>query len=75
MGKKKESMLRKAIKFIRNYSIQCPYNLFMSSLYRYFYFEEIEEQREREREREDSMIIDFFDSHLSNDNFRKRKNQ
>ena len=52
MGKKKESMLRKAINFIRNYSIQCSYNLFMSSLYRYFYFEEIEEQRERERKRE-----------------------
>lgn len=51
MGKKKESMLRKAIKFIRNYSIQCPYNLFMSSLYRYFYFEERNKERKREREK------------------------
>lgn len=46
MGKKKKSMSRKAIDFIRNYSISVHI-----LCCRHFYFEEIEEQRKKEREK------------------------
>lgn len=59
MGKKKKSMLRKAIDFeIIRFSVHIIY------LCCHFYVEEITTKKERKKERKDSMIVNFLIVHI-----------
>lgn len=60
MGKKKKIYVAKSY-WLWNYSIQCPYNLFMLS---FLCRRDKATKKERKKERKDSMIVDFLIVHI-----------